>query len=166
MTPEQYELIEALYLEMYDGLLSYANSSFKNNISLAEEAVQHTFQIACQHPEKLCASPNPRGWLYLTLKNTMHNMESNMATGKRILEQYVLTQAKEFSFSEDRVHLNILYENVADMEEFKLISEMAIDGKSHEEMAAARGISISACKKRVQRAKETLQRKLKNHVTK
>ena len=40
------------------------------------------------------------------------------------------------------------------------IKEMAIDGRSHLEMATARGITVAACKKRVQRAKETLQKKL------
>ena len=70
-------------------------------------------------------------------------------------------QVKELSFTEDKVNLNILYENIADTEEFKLLSEMAIEGKSHEEMAKARGITVSACKKRVQRAKEKLQKKIK-----
>ena len=72
----------------------------------------------------------------------------------------MMTQLREFSITEDRINLNVLYENVADTEEFKLLAEMAIEGRSHEEMARSRGITISACKKRVQRAKETLQRKI------
>ena len=73
----------------------------------------------------------------------------------------MMNQLRELSVTEDSINLNILYENVADTEEFKLLSEMVIEGRSHEEMARARGITISACKKRVQRAKETLQRKIK-----
>ena len=76
------------------------------------------------------------------------------------METYLLSQLKDISFSEDRVNLSVLYEDVADMEEFKLLSEMAIEGRSHEEMAKARSISVSACKKRVQRAKEKLQKKI------
>lgn len=164
MEVEQSKIIEDLYLEMFDKLMSYARSNLENE-ALAEEAVQETFQIACQKPEKLCASPNPQGWLVLALKNTIRNMKRGRAMAKQIVERYLLAHAKEFSFSDDRIDLHILYENVADMEEFKLLSEMAIEGRSHEEMAKARGISINACKKRVQRAKEVLQKKIKNEVT-
>lgn len=160
MNSEQRKKIELLYLEMFDKLMAYARSSLESE-ALAEEAVQETFRIACQKPEQLCVSPNPKGWLVQTLKYTIRNMQSNRATARRIVEKYLMTQLKEVSFSEDRVDLRILYENVADTEEFKLLVEMAVQGKSHEEMAKARNITVSACKKRVQRAKETLQRRLK-----
>ncbi len=160
MNAEQSQQIEALYLEMFDKLMAYACSSLDNE-ALAEEAVQETFRIACQKPEALCKSLNPQGWLVLTLKNTIRNMKSSRATARRIVEHYLMTQIKEISFSEDRIQLNILYENVVDTEEFKLLSEMAIEGRSHEEMASSRGITVSACKKRVQRAKEKLQKKIK-----
>lgn len=159
MNAEQRQRIEALYLEMFDKLMAYARSSLDSE-ALAEEAVQETFRIACQKPEALCSSTNPQGWLVLTLKNTIRNMRSSRATAKRIVERYLMTQVKEISFSEDKIQLNVLYENMVDTEEFKLLSELAIEGRSHEEMASARGITVSACKKRVQRAKEKLQRKI------
>lgn len=160
MDPEQRKQIGKLYQEMFDKLMVYARVNLDSE-SLAEEAVQETFRIACQKPECLCNSLNPQGWLVITLKNTIRNMKSSRATAKRIVETYMMTQLKEISITEDRVNLNVLYENVADMEEFKLLSELAIEGRSHEEMARSRGITINACKKRVQRAKETLQRKIK-----
>lgn len=160
MNARQREQIERLYLEMYHMLMAYARSSLDNE-ALAEEAVQETFRIACQKPENVCGSLNPQGWLVIVLKNTIHNIRSGQATAKRIVEQYLVTQMKEFSVSEDRIDLRILYENVADMEEFRLLSEMAIEGRSHKEMADSRGITVDACKKRVQRAKEFLQRKIK-----
>lgn len=160
MNAEQRRQIEDLYLEMYHKLMAYAGSSLDSE-ALAEEAVQETFHIACQKPEDLCGSPNPQGWLVLTLKNTIRNIKSSRASAKRIAESYLMAQLKEIAYSEDRIQLNVLYENVADMEEFRLLSEMAIEGRSHEEMARSRGISINACKKRVQRAKETLQKKIK-----
>ena len=161
MTPAQKKQIEELYLQMYEKLIIYSRISLDSN-SLAEEAVQETFRIACQKPESVSNSANPQGLIVNTLKNTIRNMNSNRATARRIVETYLMTQFKEISFTEDQINLNILYENVADMEEFKLLCEMVIQGKSHAEMAKARNISISACKKRVQRAKETLQRKIKN----
>lgn len=159
MTTEQSRMIEALYLEMFDKMMAYACCSLDTE-ALAEEAVQETFRIACQKPDQLCQSVNPRGWLVQTLKYTIYNMQSSQATAKRILEKCMMTQSEDFLFSEDRVDIRILYENVAHTEEFKLLTEMAIEGKSHLEMAKSRGISVDACKKRVQRAKETLRKKL------
>lgn len=159
MNAEQNRKIEELYLEMFDKMKVYACCSLDNE-ALAEEAVQETFRIACQKPEQLCESINPRGWLVQTLKYTIRNIQSNRETAKRIMEKYLMTQSKDIAFSEDQIDLHILYENVADTEEFKLLAEMAIEGRSHLEMANRRGISVSACKKRVQRAKETLRRKI------
>lgn len=165
MNTEQKQQIEALYREMYKRLETYACCGLDND-ALAEEAVQETFRIACQKPEALCTSPNPQGWLLATLKNIMRNIRSNRALAKRLVEQYLVTQIKEISFSEDQIQLKVLYENVADTEEFKLLSELAIEGRSHKEMASARGLTVSACKKRVQRAKEKLQQKIEFDVTK
>ena len=165
MNPEYSEMIEQLYLEMYDMLLTYARCSFQEE-SLAEEAVQETFQIACQKPDKLCDSVNPKGWLVNTLKFTILNMKRNREHALQILSGYLVSQQENVVFSEDKLCLQLMYEDIADTDEFQLIKEMAIDGKSHLEMANARGISVSACKKRVQRAKETLKKKLKQDVTK
>ena len=153
--------IEDLYLEMFDNLKVYARSALESE-ALAEEAVQETFRIACQKPESVCNCPNPQGWIFIALKNTIRNIQSNRATAKRILEMYLLVEAGQTAFSDDRLSIEVTYENVADTEEFQLLKELAIEGKSHEEMAAARGITVSACKKRVQRAKEKLQKKLKS----
>ena len=165
MNPEYSEQIAQLYLEMYDMLISYARCSFKEE-SLAEEAVQETFQIACQKPEQLCESENPKGWLVNTLKFTIRNMQRSREHARQILSGYLIAQKEYDAFSEDKLSLQLMYADISDVEEFKLLKEMVIDGKSHLEMANARGISVDACKKRVQRAKETLKRNLKQDVTK
>lgn len=159
MNSEQSKIIEALYREMFAKLLAYAQSNLDNE-SLVDEAIQETFRIACQHPERVCESPNPQGWLVNTLRNTIRNMRRNRATAKRVMEQYLLGQHKELSFTQDAVRIEILYDDVADTEAFALLKEMAVDGRSHAEMADARGITVDACKKRVQRAKEFLQKKI------
>lgn len=155
------KMIEELYLEMFDKLKAYARSVLESD-ALAEEAVQETFRIACQKPESVYNCPNPQGWIFIALKNTIRNIQSNRATAKRILEMYLLVEAGQTAFSDDRLSIEVTYENVADTEEFQLLKELAIEGKSHEEMAKARDITVSACKKRVQRAKEKLQQKLKS----
>ena len=163
MNPEYGQRIEQLYLEMYDMLYTYARCSFAEE-SLAEEAVQETFKIACQKPEQLCGSENPKGWLVNTLKFTIRNMKRNRERMQQLLSQ--VEQNEPAAYSEDRLPLELIYEDLSNTEEFKLLVEMAIDGKSHLEMANARGITVDACKKRVQRAKEKLQEKMKQDVTK
>ena len=158
MDTEQRELIERLFLEMYEKLLMYARYALPES-SLAEEAVQETFQIACQKPESLQESPNPQGWLVNALKNTIRNIKHNRANAERILAQY-LHVPDDRTYSEDELNLSVLYEDIVDTEEFKMLKEYAIDGRSHLEMATARGITINACKKRLQRAKEKLRIKI------
>jgi RNA polymerase sigma-70 factor (ECF subfamily) len=77
-----------------------------------------------------------------------------------LLMQYVAAHSESIAFSEDRISLEVSYENVAQTEEFQLIRELAVEGRSHLEMAQARGITVDNCKKRVQRAKEFLRRKI------
>ncbi|MDO5153225.1 MAG: sigma factor [Eubacteriales bacterium] len=160
MNEEQKERMERLYIEMYDKLMAYARSNLDNE-SLAEEAVQETFRIACQKYGKLFDSPNPHGWLVLTLRHTIQNMKKQCLNDKVLLSQYLAVQARNISFSEDMLSLDVQYGKIADTEEFKIIKEMAVDGYSHLELAQARGITVNACKKRVQRSKELLQKKLK-----
>lgn len=165
MNPEYSRQIEQLYLEMFDKLISYARYAFREEC-LAEEAVQEAFRIACQKPDQLCESANPKGWLVNTLKFTILNMKRNRGHAQQILSSYIFDQKDRIGFSEDKLSLQLMYEDISDLEEFMLIKEMVIDGRSYLEMANARGISVSACKKRVQRAKERLQKKMKQGVTK
>ena len=158
MTSDQRKRIEEFYLEMYDRLFIYARSALDNE-SLAEEAIQETFRIVCMKPEDLLSSPNPKGWIVNTLKYTIQNMKRSRDKANVLLTQYLAANSS-VAFSEDRISLEVTYENVARSEEFSLIKEMAVDGRSHLEMAQSRGISVAVCKKRVQRAKEFLRRKI------
>ena len=159
MKIDQEEQIHELYLEMFKMLVAYARSSLENE-SLAEEAVQEAFQIACAKAEELCKSPNPKGWITNTLKNVIRNTKRKQDTTSHLFANYVAANCREISVTEDRISLEILYGSVADTEDFRLIKEMAVDGRSQLEIAMSRGITLTACKKRVQRAKEALRKKL------
>ena len=159
MDTAQQKYIESLYLEMYDKLIIYANCAFPEK-GLAEEAVQETFRIACQKPDQICGSENPKGWLVNTLKYTIRNMRRSRVSSQQLLTRYLALPTESITYSVDSVSLEVLYEDMAHSEEFKLVKEMAVDGKSHLQMAEARGITVSACKKRMERAKKLLQKKL------
>jgi len=152
--------IERLYLQLYPLLFEYARSSLSSD-SLAEEAVQDTFRIVCQKPEAMINSPNPEGWIMNTLKNVLKNTIRNQNISRRILLDYFASNINDITVTNDRVELEILYEDVADLEEFKMVKAMALEGKSYLEMSQDLGISMAACRKRMQRARETLRKKIK-----
>jgi len=157
----QYKLeIERLYLQLYPLLFEYARSSLSSD-SLAEEAVQDTFRIACQKPEAMINSPNPEGWIMNTLKNVLKNTIRNQNISRRILLDYFASNLNDITVTNDRVGLEILYEDIADLEEFKMVKAMALEGKSYLEMSQDLGLSMAACRKRMQRARETLRKKIK-----
>lgn len=156
--------IDDLYLQMYDLLFEYARSSLSND-SLAEEAVQDTFYIACKKPEAVCESPNPKGWLVNTLKYVISNTIRSHSTANRILKDYFESNLSEISASNDLHGIEVLYGDIAESDELKLLKEMVLDGMSHLEMAQERGISVAACRKRIQRAKEFLRKKFNLDVT-
>lgn len=151
------EVVTELYLTMYDFLLDYAERRLGNH-SLAEEAVQETFRIAWMKQDDLCNSLRPKGWLMNTLKNVISNMRRNQETADRVMREYLAANCRDIAISEDSVRFEIIYGDMAESEELKLIKELA-DGCSYLEMAEKRGISVMACRKRVQRARETLQKK-------
>ena len=157
MDAEQRGLVEKLYLELYDIFLTYASLSLENDAQ-AEDAVQETFQIACQKIETLQESPNPQGWMYCTLKNVIRNVKHARANAARVIAYYQMVQ--EETCQEDSYSLETLYGNLTETEAFKLLKEYAIDKRSHYEMAQARGITVNACRKRLQRAKEFLRMKI------
>ena len=160
MNPRYSKEIDRLYLQMYSMLFEYARSSLFSD-TLAEEAVQDTFIIACQKPEALCESPNPEGWLVNTLKNVLSNTKRSQNIARRILLEYFATNTNEISTTNDSISLDIIYDNIADTEEFKLLKEIALDGLSYLEMAERRGITVGTCRKRVERAKKFLRKKIK-----
>lgn len=151
--------IDRLYLQMYAMLFEYARSMLAND-ALAEEAVQDTFTIACQKAEFLCTSPNPEGWLVNTMKNVLRNTIRSRNIAMCILTDYFASKANEIAVTDDRAGLEVMYDDIADTEEFKLVKEMALEGRSYAEMAQDRGISIATCRKRMERAKKFLREKI------
>ena len=159
MKPEEKALIDRLYFEMYDSLVGYANS-YLNDQHRAEELTQEVFVSAVQKPEALMNCPNPKGWLYKTLVHMIQNNSRTTAHQMKLIADYLSVNGAEITVSIDQPDLKLKYGKLAETEEFKLIYDMAVLGKSQQEMAAERGITVVNCKKRVERAKKFLRRKL------
>ena len=150
--------LEQMYREMYPTLYAYALRILKDR-ALAEEAVQDTFCIACAKREQALSNPKPRGWLMLTLKHVMQNM---LRTQRKLQRLLFLTAGEEQpTDAPELLDVDVLFGDVSDSEDFRLLKRLALEQYTIAELAQDLGISVEACKKRVQRARNRLQKKLK-----
>ena len=159
MKPEEKELIDRLYFEMYEPLVGYANS-YLSDQHRAEELTQEVFVSAVRKPEALLNSPNPKGWLYKAMWNMIQNSNRVTTRQMKLIADFLSVNGREVAVSMDQPDLKLQFGELAETEEFELIYDMAVLGKSQQEMAIERGITVVNCKKRVERAKKFLRRKL------
>ena len=152
---EQQDMVEQLYRELYQPMLVYASRLLQNNAQ-AEEAVQDTFRIACARYSEWKDSPNPRGWLFTTLKNVIRNQRRARQRLCQMLER--LNNEDMPQQKQDEIELELLYGNVADKASYQLLKRLAVDGYTRREIAEQDQISLESCKKRVQRARRELQK--------
>lgn len=152
--------IEELYVEMYNKLMVYAQSALDDS-SQTEEAVQDTFRIACAKADDLLSSNNPRGWLFKTLKNVIKNTLHSRARLNNLLISIDVDTYVEDINSKSEENIDLIYSNFADKEDYKLLKRIALERSTMLEVAQELGISVEACKKRVQRARKKLQKYLK-----
>ena len=145
---------------MYDHLFSQALLLLKST-SLAEEATQDTFCVACRKVQSLLESENPQGWLMITHINNIRAVKREMEKTKSLLARQFRMSRDNLWQSQEPLPLELLYGNVAHTEEFQLFTERAVEGHSYCEMAKNHGISESACRKKIERARKFLQKKLK-----
>lgn len=150
------EKIEQLYREMYELLYAYAYSALHSHMQ-AEDAVQETFRIACVRRSEVFSSPNPKGWLRITLKHVIYSIWHRNKNKKKLIAY--LTADKEPCMM-DEIDIDVLFSDIADSEEYQLIKRIAIENCSIAELAQDLDISVEACKKRVQRARKKLQKKI------
>ena len=160
MNDGQKRTIESHYLRLYPFLIEYARSSV-SEASLAEEMVQETFLIACSKPDAFLDSPNPEGWLVNTLKNVIRNAHRSRENARQLLQDYINANAETAVAADPLAQPELLYADLVNTEEYLLVKAIYLDGVSYLELSQKLGIHIHACRKRVQRAKEFLQKKLK-----
>ncbi len=154
MPPDEY--LEQLYRELYPLLLRYAQSALEGDGLLAEEVVQEAFSIAWGKVEALMGSPNPRGWMMETVKHVVQNTRRSRDKARWAVEA-ALASAKDVRVT-DQEDLDVIYGDLVGQGAYELMKEYALEHQTVEELARARGISLEACKKRVQRARKQLKK--------
>lgn len=146
------KFIETLYIKNASLLFNYAHIILSND-SLAEEAVQETFVIACIKRLALENSPNPEGWIMNTLKNVCRNIQKNRNYYlSRILSLNESVLGTTDLESDDLWETNV--QDFINKEDFMILKKIILDGYSYKDLAKELGISLEACKKRAQRAKQ------------
>ena len=155
LNSEQKEYIERLYYEMYAMLCTYSMSAL-NDCRLAEEAVQDTFRIACMKIDSLRSSSNPKGWLVNTLKYVIKNIRKSQASLNSLMIAMLSEENMVISSYTDEVDFNVTYSQLLGKDEFELLKMTVLDKYTILEIAQHLGISVEACKKRIQRAKKRL----------
>ena len=166
LAAHQEEIIAQLYREMYRKLVVYAENAL--NDSLAEEAVQDTFRIACSKYDELMNSSNPQGWLMNTLKNVIRNIRKEQAN---LNKYFVMTMAlDDEEFMEvcavgtdvhkrlEDTEVDLMYSDLLTEEEYRLLTLIVRYRYSILEAALEFGINIETCKKRIQRVKKKLRK--------
>ena len=153
LTKEQEEVIEQLYREMWTKLYIYAVNALKDH-HIAEEAVQDTFRIACNSPDKLMSSGNKEGWLMQTLKYEIKNIRRSQASLNKLIVSAISTNTSEFVEGHGDDIFNVTYSDLLKEDDFKLLTMISVHKYTLIEAAEEFNISLEACKKRVQRAKK------------
>lgn len=152
---QQTRQLEQLYLEMYDWLLAYGKATLSDP-SRGEEAVQETFRIACDKLPVLLASDNPKGWLVNTMKGVIRNFYRQDVRGSHVL---VPVQESLYDAQLEGLPTELLYQDLAATKEYELMMKLT-EAESIRELAKRLGISECCCKKRVQRARAYLKKRL------
>lgn len=153
------EPITKLYQEMYGRMVAYASSVLSDR-NLAEEAVQDTFCIFCAKATDTLQHENPQGWLMRTLQNVMRNMQRHRAAMNRLIMQSLQTENLEELLVYDEPDVDVLYGDLAARADFQLLKRVVLDGCTMLQAAEEYGITVEACKKRIQRIRTNLKRKL------
>ncbi len=144
---------------MYGRMAAYAFSVLGDR-NLAEEAVQDTFCIFCAKANDALQHENPQGWLMRTLQNVMRNMQRHRAAMNRLIMQSLQVEHLEELLVYDEPGVDLLYGDLAARADFQLRKRVVLDGCTMLEAAEEFGITVEVCKKRIQRIRANLKRKL------
>lgn len=94
--------------------------------------------------------------------NTLKNVIRNVRKSQRILERRFTTYYFEEMDQDAQIdgNVDLMYSDLISEEEFRLLKMIVFEKYSVSEAAEELGIGVEACKKRIQRAKMKLRKRL------
>ncbi len=147
------KFIHKLYIDLAARLMRYARIALGDEY-LAEEAVHDTFLAACGKVGVLMEHPNPQAWMVAALRTTFRKYLSQRAHDAELLNRIAAAAPDDSSADEDDP--DVLYSDLLENEDYKLLRSFAEDGSTISEFAAKLGIPPDTCSKRIQRARKRL----------
>ena len=115
--------------------------------------------IAQKRLDSVLSSENPTGWLVNTLKNVIGNTyQKRRFIYTELIPESLFDNAGEYVHS-----VNDMYAGLIDEESLDLLIWVYCEDSSYQEAANRLGISLAACKKRIQRAKLALKRAIEKN---
>lgn len=157
---EQELFISSMFQDMYYPLAHYAKCILHDS-DLAEDAVQTVFKIATSKIHDFMSSPNPKGWLVITLKNVLRNELRAQSRYNSIMVASITYDEAFITYdtnSNDETYIDTMYSDLLAKEDYELLKMLILKNYTIREAAEYMNISVEACKKRAQRAKEKLKK--------
>lgn len=142
------DMVESLYEDYRDYLTDYAQSSgFSPEVS--QDLMQEVFVIALQKPTDLFFAVSRKGWLIRTLKNLMWNHQ------RKVLYVQKLQTILERKYRPGQLELSnsTVYKGMIPDDDLELLIRYWVRCEKVENIAEDLVISVDACRKRLQRAK-------------
>lgn len=161
MLPEQDTFLSQLYHENFNRLLGNA-FHHTADWAKAEVVVQEAFCVATEKIDEIMTSDSPLRWMKAVIKNVARNTKKHESYQKAMflyLEDLMVTPAIPDSSSD--VDILEVCEQIVGKERFQLFKRTVLDGTPYIEAAKELGISVWACRKRVQRISDALREGLK-----
>ena len=150
LSKKEQDLIAEAYSEYRNHLMDYVEQ-FDFSPDVAENLVQDAFLAVVESPEKFLRCENRIGWLTSILRNCMGHLKREiqymLQLQEKLERQFSESQESEFS-------LETLYSGSVSKADLELLVLYYVEKRPCEELCAKYGIGESACRKRVQRAKE------------
>lgn len=160
MTAEQDQFFTTIYIARRKRLLEYAESALGNH-AMAEDAVQQAFEIGWRKIEDFQNCPKPEGWIFKSVEFVVRNMKSRLRTERRVIAFMDDYRPDLVAAPVNPLPLCVHFGELVDSPQFRIIYEIEIQGRTLAEIANELGISEAACKKRAERARKDLQKKLR-----
>lgn len=163
LNEEESRYVEELYTQCFHSMYVFARKLTSSN-SMAEEAVQCTFEVVYEKLDKVRSSDNPPGYIVAILRNVVKNMNRARARLNGTMVNLMSLEGFPDTLTfEQAIDPEIFFYNLMTHEEFEMLTRVALDGYTIGQTAEEFGISLEACKKRIQRLKERIKKALQEH---
>lgn len=159
---EQQQFLDEQYHKLHKDLLIYANSAVGNK-ETAEDLVQKAFLAACEEKaiKSFMSSDSPKGWMIKTLKNQIRNYtrsKRRKPDPASYDDDSILFDSALMGKNEE--YIKLMYSDLLKEGDWEIIQLVSQYGYTAKEVAEELGISLSACNRRISRAKERLRKVL------